>query len=278
MRWEKFLLGTLICFFSFFSLAKEVPIVAVVGFANLSSHYIPNIEQIAIETLSALLAEKATLKVVERSHVEALINELGFVYSGLVDQEKSALSIGRMLGANIICLGVILDYLVNTTETQTYGVSVKTTTYTMQVSIKFINVETGELIFAKILTGEEKTLGAGPVKPQATGIEKRLLNKILVAFANAAAEYFKKGIRAERAKLIKVRFDSNPQGASVVIDGIYVGSTPFEHALEEGKIYVVQIVYPGYEPWEMKIKPFEGLQVYAVLKPEENKENDANSP
>ena len=260
-----------VCLSSLVALGESQQItVAVVAFANLSNQYIPGIERIAVEILSALLAEQQAFKVVERAHVDAIINEIGFAYSGLVDQEKTAISVGRLLGANLICLGSILDYTINTVATNLYGVPVKTQVHTITVLAKFINVETGVIEFSKLTTAEEKFLEAGPIKLGLAGIEKRLLRKALKEFTEAATKHFQeKGLIPGERKLVQVEFDSDPQGASVEIDGIYIGSTPFTYGLEEDKVYMVRITYPGYAPWEMKIKVFEGLRVYAVLRPQE---------
>ncbi len=49
-----------------------------------------------------------------------------------------------------------------------------------------------------------------------------------------------------------VTFTSEPEGAEIELDGVYIGTTPRERSLEEGE-YSVVVRKKGYEAWSRKI-------------------------
>jgi PEGA domain len=53
-------------------------------------------------------------------------------------------------------------------------------------------------------------------------------------------------------KLIK--FNSTPNAATILINEIEVGKTPFETKLKANKDYNVKIILEGYKPFEIKLK------------------------
>ncbi len=63
---------------------------------------------------------------------------------------------------------------------------------------------------------------------------------------------------------------SNPSGATVLIDGGYVGKTPLvrRERLDDGKTYEVSLALDGYGPWSRRLRPSRGsLNVVATLPP-----------
>jgi len=247
--------------------AAVPPTIAVIDFANLSGSYVAGIEETAGEILSALLAQTEKFAILERERITAVVQELGFVYSGLVDQENTAIEIGKLLGADIVALGSILNYSTDTLVYSGYGLQVKNTVYTMQVSIKLVAVNTGRIVYAEVLEDNEKVLEAGPLRIGLQGVEKRLLTKILRQFVDHVSQLENLDRGQAELRLVEVVFESVPAGANVEINGIYIGSTPITYSLEDGKVYQVRITYPGTTPWEMQVRAYEGLVVNVTLAP-----------
>lgn len=243
------------------------PTIAVIDFANLSDSYVPGIEETAAEILSTLLAQTEKFVVLERERITAVVQELGFVYSGLVDQENTAIEIGKLLGADFVALGSILDYSTDTLVYSGYGLQVKNTVYTMQVSVKLVAVNTGRIVYAEVLEDNEKVLEAGPLRIGLQGVEKRLLTKILRHFVDNVSQLESLDQGQAKLRLVDVVFESVPPGANVEINGIYIGSTPIVYSLEDGKVYQIRITYPGTTPWEMQVRAYEGLVVNVTLAP-----------
>lgn len=68
----------------------------------------------------------------------------------------------------------------------------------------------------------------------------------------------------EPKKKFPILFESNPAAADVVVNGLYVGSTPVQIPLTDG-VYNVKIVLANHDVWEQQIKAFQGLRVLAML-------------
>lgn len=68
----------------------------------------------------------------------------------------------------------------------------------------------------------------------------------------------------EAKKKFPILFESNPAAADVVVNGLYVGSTPVQIPLTDG-VYNVKIVLANHDVWEQQIKAFQGLRVLAML-------------
>ncbi len=66
------------------------------------------------------------------------------------------------------------------------------------------------------------------------------------------------------AAKVTVLFESNPQNSELMVNGLYVGSTPIQIPLYDG-VHNVKVVAPGYTLWERQIKAYQGLRVYAIL-------------
>lgn len=61
-----------------------------------------------------------------------------------------------------------------------------------------------------------------------------------------------------------VLFESNPPSADVVINGLYVGSTPVQVPLTEG-VYSIRLRLAEHDAWEQQIKAYQGLRVMVML-------------
>ncbi len=63
--------------------------------------------------------------------------------------------------------------------------------------------------------------------------------------------------------------DSSPQGATVRVDGHYVGATPVTTQVTAGTTHRVQVEYSGYDAWSAVYTAYSGqtTQIYASLTP-----------
>ena len=55
---------------------------------------------------------------------------------------------------------------------------------------------------------------------------------------------------------------------AMVQDGVYVGSTPTEIALPEGNASDIKISKAGFQAWNKRVQPREGMQINVELAPE----------
>jgi len=73
---------------------------------------------------------------------------------------------------------------------------------------------------------------------------------------------------AERTeKRVNILFESDPPNAELVINGLYVGSTPVQVPLRDG-VHNVKMSVSGFVGWERQIKAYKGLRVFATLEAE----------
>jgi len=69
---------------------------------------------------------------------------------------------------------------------------------------------------------------------------------------------------ATNEKRVNILFESDPPNAELVINGLYVGSTPVQVPLRDG-VHNVRMGFIGYIGWERQIKAYKGLRVFATL-------------
>lgn len=73
---------------------------------------------------------------------------------------------------------------------------------------------------------------------------------------------------------VTVLFESKPANVELLINGLYVGSTPIQVPLYSG-VHNVKMLVPGFRVWERQIKAYEGLRVYAILEEAKTKPSPA---
>jgi TolB-like protein len=90
------------------------------------------------EILRTTLVETGEYTIIERGMLNQVLEEQKLGYSGVVDQKEAA-SIGKMLGANLVAVGSV----VRLGETYT-------------LNIRFVDVQTGEVVSGRKLTAHSK--------------------------------------------------------------------------------------------------------------------------
>ncbi|GMT42790.1 MAG: hypothetical protein IEMM0002_1201 [bacterium] len=94
----------------------------------------------------------------------------------------------------------------------------------------------------------------------------------------AQPSYFPAEDRVERVRVVKaeplierkvaVLFESRPVNAELLVNGLYVGSTPIQLPLRNG-VHNVKMLLADHLPWERQVKVYNGLRVLAVLEKSE---------
>lgn len=245
--------------------------VAVVDFRDNSGKKLDNIGEASSEILGTLLSQTEKFNVLERSKLNAIMTEQGLSMSGLVDSEKSAIQVGKLLGASYIITGSVISLTTNTVKFKGYGVESEKVITEMNVNVKILNIITGKIEYAGLFPAKEEVLNAA-ASTQSTGTDRKLLTK---ALKSAVSELVKK-IDAKNIKNIEkvlVNFDSEPAGADVEINGVFYGNTPASIALNPG-LYEVIISFAGYESWTKKINAVDGLKIKATLAKKEIKDTN----
>ncbi len=99
------------------------------------------------------LARESGARLVDRQSLDDIVQELQFQRTTLVN-ERSRISIGKMLGAKLLMQCIVEDARMEESSFKGYGTTFKTKTVRAVVNVKMIDIRTGETLFSKRLEGE----------------------------------------------------------------------------------------------------------------------------
>ena len=209
--------------------------------------------------------------IVERQRVDALLAESEFGrLSGLVDTEK-ALKLGKMLGANVIIMGTIVDIRDEKRDFKGYGIQTKNTEVICQIRVRMLDIEKGTVRFTKIVKGsktytESSFGGTSSSDRNFAAIEVTLQQLESDSQFRKALLGGKAGATAENSDgLVEVEFAPKPENSDIEIDGKYVGGSPLKRRMPAAKEVKVRISKGGYESWTGVIVPEAGLRITREL-------------
>lgn len=261
---------SLVLILSFTITAQNIATVAVVDFSNNTGRRIPNIESTTSEYISTLLSNKNGLQVVERKKLASIMREQGLSQSGIIDNQNTAIQLGKLLGAEYLITGSLINLNVNETQFEGYGIETSKVEITLSTNIKVLNVNTGVIEAGNIYNVSNIYQGESEYSLDGNGAVRSLVEKIARNFVSELS--LGEGNQKELEKF-KVEFSSEPEGASIEVDGIYMGSTPATIPIEEG-IHNITISMGGYTSWKKKVNVYDGLNVNAVLGEKESSDHE----
>ncbi|HIJ90600.1 MAG: CsgG/HfaB family protein [Desulfobulbaceae bacterium] len=104
----------------------------------------------------SLLEDELTnwgVKIVERQSLNKMLEENQFaMLSGLVDS-STALKVGKMIGANILVCGTIIDIAEKSKNFTGYGIQTKTTQTICNLRVRVVDISTGRVLYSKTVKG-----------------------------------------------------------------------------------------------------------------------------
>ena len=182
---KKFLI-LLMAAFTIFSSAVSVEaakkVVAVMPLENVYGYETENVAEIMTEEIMIALQNSGKYSVVERAQMATILREQGF--QNIAADPSTAVEIGKLIGANYSLIGkvtlaaleknpakgIVDNILGNIAESVSndIGIDLRSTAGSfvnglkgkVTVDVRFVNNETGELVFAKSFTGTKS--GATP--------------------------------------------------------------------------------------------------------------------
>ena len=276
---------------------RKTPVVLVPPFENLSSAKAYTSYEVATSSnpnspkrtfqvdryteapravLEDILGAIPGVKIVERQRVDAILLESEFGrLSGLVDAEK-AVKLGKLLGANAVVMGTVLDVSSRSKEFSGYGIATRNTVVTGSVRIRVVDIESGHVSFSRISKGSATFLtsnfgGVNNSDVAYAVIEGALENlrsdDDFKARMSGVQDKQLAAADSRTPQLIEVEFMPKPDNCDVEIDGKYVGGSPLKRKLATGKEYKVRISKAGHTPWEGSVVPEAGLRISKELEP-----------
>ncbi len=182
---KKFLI-LLMAAFTIFSSAVSVEaakkVVAVMPLENVYGYETENVAEIMTEEIMVALQNSGKYSVVERAQMATILREQGF--QNIAADPSTAVEIGKLIGANYSLIGkvtlaaleknptkgIVDNILGNIAESvgNDIGIDLRSTAGSfvnglkgkVTVDVRFVNNETGELVFARSFTGTKS--GATP--------------------------------------------------------------------------------------------------------------------
>lgn len=155
--------------------SKELPRVAVIGFDSTAPGYIWRIDselsKAATDLMINALVNTNRFRIFERIKLDAILEEQDFqVYSGRVDP-STAVKIGKMLGVDLIVTGSVTSIVYKKSGGIKLGpVSVRKSSASVTMTVRAINVTTGEIIFSEVKEGITSKSGVSINVPVAGGL------------------------------------------------------------------------------------------------------------
>lgn len=266
-----FLTIFLVLISSFNVMSQDIATVAVVDFSNNTGRRISNIESTTSEYISTLLSNKNNLQVVERKKLASIMKEQGLSQSGIIDNQNTAIQLGKLLGAEYLITGSLINLNINETQFEGYGIETSKVEITLSANIKVLNVNTGVIEAGNIYNSTNTYQGESEYSLDGNGAVRKLIENISRNFVNELS--LGQGNQTEKLEKYKIEFSSEPEGASIEVDGIYMGSTPAKIPIEEG-IHNITISMGGYIKWDKKVNVYDGLKVNAVLGEKESSDQE----
>jgi curli biogenesis system outer membrane secretion channel CsgG len=142
--------------------AQEKPRIAVLEIKNKADnqYWWHGGGEAAQDVFITELVKSGKFRVVEREHINAILQEKGLVLSGDIDP-STAMQIGKLLGAEYLLAGAVTEYGYDETNVHTPGVrrlpgvSVGKKTFTAAINARIFDVSTGEIVWADEARHEE---------------------------------------------------------------------------------------------------------------------------
>ena len=222
--------------------------------------------------LEDILQSVEGISVVERKRLDAILLESEFGrLSGLVDPEK-AVKLGKMLGANAIVMGSILDVASTRRNFSGYGIRTDNVLVRCSIRVRIMDVESGKLTLSKIARGSvsyaSSNFGGVADSDVAYAVIESALESLRddseFKLAIAAGKQLPSGPSAN----VEIEFSPIPNNCDIEIDGTYVGGSPLKRMLPLGKPVKIRVAKAGYKPWQGTITPEKGLRITKELEPE----------
>ena len=137
--------------------AEERKKIAVFDFDASCTEY-PQLGLGVAETLIVELLNNKAYQIIERKELRGVLDEQGLGLSGAIDS-STAIRTGKVLGADYILLGTVLNAVKDKTRVNAGDVSFGQDKAVIDVSARLINSETGEIIFAAKGRGDKSGSG-----------------------------------------------------------------------------------------------------------------------
>jgi PEGA domain/Curli production assembly/transport component CsgG/Trypsin-like peptidase domain len=249
------------------SLAKQIT-VAVVDFDNRSTKDLPNLGFVAQDITTSFLNTLPGVVLVTRDRLDSVRREIKLPES--VHSESGISRVGRLLNADALVTGSVLRYDVERRTFQGFDTSALQDIFRMAISLQILDVDTGRVRFSKTFDVERTKQYPKATSAPSNPID--LTSELLTALLDQAQSDIKSALSQVAAGLgaagqfIQVAVRSSPAGADVILNGSYMGRTPYTLQVTLDS-HELQLELAGYESWRRRVEIQPGMTIEVNLVP-----------
>lgn len=242
--------------------ADLLRVIAVDFTSSVGTNYTKRLPELIVDEL----VNSGDFDVLERGKLTSLARELNFQAGALVDPGK-AVQIGSMSGAELLITGNIIENTRSSKTATSYGIKSTVTRHYLKARIEVIDLTTGSKLFSNVAddTAVVKTTGLNAVgRGEGTlgpNVASQLVDAILT---NKRIKRMVENAGGGEVEPVMITINSNPEGADVEIDGVYLGNAGGEFEVNPG-VHEILVSLPGFETWSKKVKVRDGLSFTATL-------------
>lgn len=235
---------------------------------------------VAADALAGRLIE-AKLRVLSRNTQTLKTREEERMFSTMLTSPNQLINFYRDANANFVIIGRIVNFRIEETEGIAYGVKLQRLETRVSGDIQVIDVATGE-IAAQQQFNEVVRQNIPDGMKTSTFYEWE--TPLRIAIEQTAPSLINQILRDETpmsqvAETIQVDIKSDPAGADILINGLFVGNTPSTIPVEKGRCEIT-IEKQGYQSWSRTVKVHNELKIDASLSklPETKKADKQDKP
>ena len=242
--------------------ARSEPIpVGVVDFtSSVGTSWTRRLPELIVDEL----VNSGLFDVLEREKLVSVVQELNFQAGALVDPSK-AVQIGGMSGARLLVTGNIVESNASRDTSSAYGVSSTIDRFYLKARLEVVDLESGSKIFSNVADSfaELKKVGPNTVGRGEDSLGPDVATQLVAAMIEnpRIRDLAGDAVPDEPAT---ITISSEPEGADVEIDGVYLGNAGGSFEVTPG-VHEIVVSRPGFDPWSKKVKVTDGLSFTATL-------------
>ncbi len=237
--------------------------VAVVDFDNRSAREdLPNLGFVAQDITSSSLYLVPGVTLVTRDRLDSVSRE--HKLPGSLTSAKDIQQVGRLLKAHALVTGSVLRYDVERRTFEGFGTTALQDIARMGISLQVLDVDSGKVRFSKTFDVERVKQYPKATSAPRTPIDRttELLEALLAQAQNELKSALQQlGAGLDRAgQFIQVPVKSDPAGANVSVDGVFIGISPLTLQMTLGEHEIV-VELPGHRVWRQRVQVKPGLSL-----------------
>jgi curli biogenesis system outer membrane secretion channel CsgG len=242
--------------------ADLLRVIAVDFTSSVGTNYTKRLPELIVDQL----VNSGDFDVLERGKLTSLARELDFQAGAFVDPGK-AVQVGSMSGAQLLITGNIIENTRSSKSATSYGIRSTVTRHYLKVRIEVIDLTTGSKLFSHVAddTAVIKSTGLNSVGRGESTLGPNVATKLVDAtLNNKRIRLMVESAGGGAAEPVLITIKSDPEGADVEIDGVYLGNAGGEFEVNPG-VHEILVSLPGYQTWSKKVKVRDGLAFTATL-------------